>query len=159
LRFSFGSIGIPSLSNRNFRVVTFTNIIPATSANNVLLFPEFEVRSLALDLTVTERGALSNFVANGGLMIVHGQGPNAGAFINAVFGLAVAESSQSGGGTVYTRTAAATGTHFADGPASITGNNGQITLGVSSLPAGSLSIYENSGQSAVAELPFAGGAR
>src|SRR5207249_3614460 len=117
---------------------TFTNIIPATSANNVLLFPEFEVRSLALDLTVTERSALSNFVANGGLMIVHGQGANAGAFINAAFGLAVVESSQSAGGTVYTRTAAATGTHFGDDPVSITGNNGQITLSVSSLPAGSL---------------------
>src|SRR5207249_3630288 len=143
--------------NRNFRVVTFTNMTAAASANNVLLFPEFEVRSLAPDLTVVERAALSNFVANGGLMIVHGQGPKAGAFINAVFGLAVVESSQSGGGTVYTRTAAAAGTHFADDPASITGNDGQITLGVSSLPVGGLSIYENSGQSAVAEIPFGGG--
>jgi|ERR1041385_7614294 hypothetical protein len=59
-----------SLTNLGFSVITFTDIIAAASSNLVLLFPEFEIRSLAQDLTVAQRAALSNFVANGGLMVV-----------------------------------------------------------------------------------------
>jgi hypothetical protein len=146
-----------SLTNLGFQVVTFTDIPVAAVANSVLLFPEFEVRSLALDLTGTERAALSNFVSQGGLMIVLGHGPNAGTFINTVFGLTVVESSQSAGGTVYTRTAVASGTQFADDPPTITGNNGQITLGLSSLPTGSLGLYTNGTQGAVVEMLLGNG--
>jgi len=147
-----------SLASLGFQVVTFTNILAATAGNSILLFPEFEVRSLAPDLTGAERAALSNFVASGGLIIIHGSGPNAGTFLNTVFNLAVLESSQSGGGTIFSRTAAAAGTAFAGGPATITGNNGQITLSRTSLPAGSLSLYENGNQSAVVEM-FVGNGR
>jgi len=143
-----------SLTNRGFRVITFTDITTAASANAVLLFPEFENRSLAQDLTSAERGALSNFVAHGGLLIVNGQGQNVGTLINSVFGFSVVEATWS---AVCTRTASAAGTHFADDPVSITVNNAQFALGISSLPPGSLSIYENGGQSVVAEIPFGGG--
>jgi uncharacterized repeat protein (TIGR01451 family) len=146
-----------SLTNLGFHVATFTDIPAAAASNRILLFPEFEVRSLGPDLTPTERAALTNFVANGGLLIIHGQGANAGTFINTVFGLTVVESTQSAGGTVYTRTAATTGTEFTNDPPTITGNNGQITLAIPNLPPGTLSMYENGSQSAVSEMPYGNG--
>jgi len=147
-----------SLTNLGFQVVTFTDIPAAVAAHSILLFPEFEVRSLAMDLTGIERAALSNFVANGGLMIIHGHGSNAGEFINTVFGYSVVESPQTVGGTLYSRTPFATGTQFEDDPLTLGGNNGQITLGVSSLPPGSLTLYANGTQGAVVEM-FPGNGR
>ena len=146
-----------SLTNLGFQVITFTNITVAASANSILLFPEFENRALDPDLTAGERAALSNFVAAGGLMIVHGQGGRAGAFINSVSGFGVVESSLPIGGTVFTRTPAVAGTQFADDPPVLTGNNGEHSLNTSSLPPGSLGLYTNGSEAAVVEMLHGGG--
>jgi hypothetical protein len=64
----------------------------------------------------------------------------------------VSESSQGSGGTTYPRTAQASGTQFTNAPGSVVGNDGTSTLWTESLPPGARSIYEASGQSAVAIL-------
>ncbi len=144
-----------SLTNLGYTITTFTDIASAAATNSVLLFPEQEVKSLAPYLTSASKAALSNFVAQGGLMVVHGGETGAGSLINAVFGLAVTESAQLGSGPVYSLSGQAAGTVFADGPASVPCNNGTSTL--TGLPTGALSIYENAGLSAVALIPFGGG--
>jgi hypothetical protein len=142
-----------SLTNRGFVVVTFTNIVATTAANIVLLFPEQEVAPLAPALTAAERSALSNFVAGGGLMIVHGSHTTtrSAGLLNLVFGFGVVEAEVSGG-VVFSRTVQAAGTAFTNAPASIASQNGSDVLLTASLPAGARSLYETNGQSLVAEM-------
>ncbi len=143
-----------SLINLGFFVTTFTNIEEATVANSILLFPEQETGALATDLSLTTRAALSNFVASGRLMVVHGAAGRGSALINTVFGLTLTESGTS---STYVQTTDANGTHFADDPVLITNLSLCITLSKASLPAGARSIYENAGATAVALMPFGGG--
>jgi len=145
-----------SLTNLGYVVTTFTNIGAAAATNTLLLFPEQEIQPLAPNLTSVARAALSNFVSQGGLLVVHGGENGAGSLLNTVFGLAVTESTQIGSGPVYSLTAQASETVFAGGPASVPCNNGTSTL--TNLPSGSTSIYESAGLSAVALIPFGSGA-
>ena len=143
-----------SLTNLSFVVSTFTNIATATIGNSILLFPEQEVRALGPDLSVSTRAALSNFVASGRSMIVHGSGGRGSALINTVFGLTLTES---GTRTTYARTTDADGTRFADDPVLITNVSACVTLLKTSLPPVARSIYESTGATAVALIPFGGG--
>lgn len=138
-----------SLTNLGFAVVTFTNIIEAAAASNVLLIPELEAGDLAAALTAAERSALSNRVVSGGTMIVHGRLTRASGLINSVLGLSVVEVSTSSSNNL---TAAAIGTQFADDASSIPNLSGTRALQKTSLPPGSRSIYETNGLSVVAEM-------
>jgi uncharacterized repeat protein (TIGR01451 family) len=150
---------VASLQLAGFLTTTFTNIATATQLNRSLLFPEFEVGDLSAALSASDRVALSNFVVQGRVLIVHGDNDNNVArFLNLLFGLAVSESAQSSGGVTYQRTLQANGTAFATDPATIIGNNGTSTLATNTLPPGALSLYESSGQSAVALIPRGAGA-
>ncbi len=144
-----------SLTNRGFGVVTFTNIVAAAAANSVLLFPEQEIAALAPALTVAGRSALSNFVASGGLMIVHGSGSSRDAqLVNTVLGTTIASGSV---GSTFNLMPAAVGTHFADDPATVPNLSACFTWQTNSLPPGSKSIYESVNASAVAWVPFGTG--
>lgn len=151
-----------SLQNRGFTTTTFTDVASAAATNRILLFPEQENAELAPALSAAARTALADFVAKGGLMIVHGTGiggppRRTATLLNTVFGFSVVESEQSGFGPAYARMAAATGTAFGDDPASLPFNNGSMTLTTASLPPGALSIYENAGQSLVALIHYGAG--
>ncbi|MCX6902364.1 MAG: FG-GAP-like repeat-containing protein [Verrucomicrobia bacterium] len=147
-----------SLTNRGFTVVTFTNMVAATAANSVLLFPEQEVAALAPALSLAEQSALSGFVAGGGLMIVHGSFTTSRSadLLNQVFGLAVQEAPASNG-LVFSRTTQAAGTVFVNAPASLAGQYASDILQTASLPPGARSIYATNGQSVVAEIDYGNG--
>ena len=96
-----------SLTNLGYMITTFTDVGAAAATNSVLLFPEQERSSLAPYLTSTAKAALSNCVAQGGLVVVHGGENGAGSLLDTVFGLAVTESTQLGSGPTYTLTSQA----------------------------------------------------
>ena len=147
-----------SLTDLGFPVETFTDIVAATATHSVLLFPEQEVDALAPALTPTERSALADFVAGGGLMIVHGSPTTSrsASLINLLFGFALEEATVSDG-LAFDRTAQAAGTEFMNAQTSIESQSGSDILQSASLPAGALGIYENLGQSIVAEMYFGSG--
>jgi hypothetical protein len=131
-----------SLANRGFPVVPFTDLIDAAGSYKTILIPEQENRDLASDLTGAERGALSNFVFEGGTLVIHGTYTTASeSLINALFGYSVQENNN--GGSVFQRSAAAAGTEFADDPVTLLDNNATMVLLPGSLPANAISIYTN----------------
>jgi hypothetical protein len=149
-----------SLRSGGYTVTTFTDVAAAAAANRILLFPEQEIASLGPALSTAAKTALASFVADGGLMIVHGTGlspARTATLLNTVFGFSLVESGQVSSGPAYARMAAATGTAFANDTASLPFNNGSSTLQTTSLPTGALSIYENAGQSMVALIRYGSG--
>jgi hypothetical protein len=148
-----------SLLRLGFTVTTFTDIAAATLTNRILLFPEQENANLGPALSAGTRAALSNFVARGGLMILHGDinGGGAAGLLNTTFGFSTVGNGQMASGITFFRTSAAVGTAFADDPISLPVNDGTSTLVKSSLPGGAKSIYEFGPSNVVALIPFQNG--
>ena len=147
-----------SLRRLGFTATTFTDIAAATTTNKVLLFPDQEIAALGPLLSAGNQAALSNFVARGGLMILHGSQFKRGSnLLQRVFGFSVVETEQTSVGPTNLLNAAATGTAFADDPATLPFVNGSSTLLASSLPAGSKSIYQIAGSNLVSIIPFGAG--
>lgn len=132
-----------SLWHLGHPVVAFTNIT-GTLTNGIVVFPSLTIGALGPDLTSEERGALSNFVARGGILIVHGDydyatgDGSAAGLLNAVFGWSLVEGYVGGN---FTLTAACTGTVFATSPVELGLNFATSVLVEQSLPADALSIY------------------
>lgn len=142
-----------SLTNMGVIVSTFTNILSATN-NPCLLFPSMENGDLGKALTAPQRAALSNFVMNGGKVILHGtysSDSSSASLFNAVFGWSVQEASSEA--FSFAQTPAATGTEFADDPPTIYNNDYTSTLLVKSLPPGTHNIYSEGDECAVALIP------
>src|SRR5205823_10374359 len=116
------------------------------SSDLPLLFPGFEADDLARTLSSASRDALQNFVARGGVVILHGANNDVGRpvrFLNSVWGFGVAYASSY---SFLTRSAAAQGTAFATDQDWLPFNNYTEGLLPSSLPEGALSLYQNAGQ-------------
>jgi hypothetical protein len=146
-----------SLRRLGHRVTTFTNISTAASGSAPLLFPAFEAGDLARPLTPATRDALQNFVARGGVLILHGCNNDFNRpvrFLNKVLGFSVAGLYSS---VSVSRSGQADGTAFADGPDSLPINNHTAGLLRSSLPPGARSVYENADDTAVVLFPFGSG--
>ena len=79
-----------SLSALGYPVVTFTNILSTVGNFRTILFPHQQYRPLGPDLTTAERAALSNFVFQGGKLIVQGASAK---LLNAILGLSLTETS------------------------------------------------------------------
>lgn len=145
-----------SLLFLGYGLATFTNIETAAAANLVLVFPELEAGYLPASLDETTRAALAEFVETGGSIILHGV-PDAPGWsadlLNAVFGFGVQEF-QEVDGLLYTRTAQADSTAFAANALSLPTNHRSTILETGGLPPGALSIYEESGRTLVAVLPY-----
>jgi hypothetical protein len=125
-------------------VSTFTGLSAAAwtaalAGKQVLVIPEQERGSIAATpLPAATITAIQNFVNGGGTLIVADDYSNT-FFLNAVFGYSIVRD---GTGAVSTKTAAATGTVFAGGPATLPNNDatdgGSVTA---SLPAGAVCAY------------------
>jgi len=136
-----------ALLAKGYIVSTFTGLSEADfqsalSAADALLIPELEFGNLAAALSPTVHSVISNYVVNGGCMVLNGQfdGNNA-TFYNTVLGRSVTGAIAYITGT-STQTAAAAGTAFAGGTLLLPGNNGSYPWRKNSLPPGALSIYE-----------------
>ncbi|MFN2285051.1 MAG: beta-propeller fold lactonase family protein, partial [Anaerolineae bacterium] len=145
------------LAAMGYTVLPFTGIDEAAwstalAGANVLVIPELEVNSnLGNDLSPAARAVIVGFVNGGGGLIEFYQGVD---FLNPVFEFSL---NHSGGGD-SSITAAAVGTAFEGGPASLTSNDATWGLDSSTFPAGGLAIYSSSGTNAeVAWLPYGSG--
>lgn len=142
-------------------VSTFTDYSAAgltsvLSGKDVLVIPEQENGSLANSLTGDAITAIHNFVSSGGSMVVGADsGTNDTVLLNTLFGFAVTNASTSS--MTFSKTLSATGTVFADDPASLPWDNGTYTIAKSSLPTGALSLYENGNNTAVTLIPYGQG--
>jgi hypothetical protein len=138
-----------AVQSLGFLTHTFTNLVTALPYQRVVI-PSQQVQALAPGLTTTSRATLSNFVAQGGTLIVLGSGGLPSSFLNPIFGLAVQETNN---GSVHGRTAEANGTEFADDPETIFGNSSTTVLWPDSVPADALVSYTNNlGGSAVTAI-------
>lgn len=145
------------LAAMGYAVVPFTGIdetawSTALAGANVLVIPELEVNSsLGDNLSPAVRAVIADFVNQGGGLIEFYQGPE---FLNPVLGLSL---NSSGGGSSSIM-AAAVGTAFQGGPATLPSNNATSGLDSSTFPSGGLAIYSSGGNNAeVAWLPYGAG--
>ncbi|WP_042064392.1 VCBS domain-containing protein [Acinetobacter tjernbergiae] len=161
-----GGIGAESdnlqatLSSQGHIVSTFTDysatgLTTALSGKQVLVIPELEVGSLGSALTTQAKDVIRDFISDGGSLIIGGSsGSNDTLLLNDLFGFSLTGNNAN---TATNRTGTATGTTFADDPTSLPWNDGTYSLNTSSLPAGSKSVFEASGVTSVAVMPYGAG--
>jgi hypothetical protein len=100
-----------------------------------------------------------SWVEQGGAMVIHSSEearPKVTSFLEVVFGLS-GVAGVNGTGVQTAKTAAAALTQFAGGPAVLPGNASTGLLSLDTLPAGSLSIYDNGAAASVAIIPVGSG--
>ncbi len=129
-----------------FLTHTFTNLVDAPAYRRIVI-PSQQAQPLGPNLPPTSRAALSNFVHQDGTLVVLGSGGLPSSFLNPIFGLSLQETNN---GSVHGRTTEASGTEFADDPATVSGNSSTTVLWPGSLSSDALVIYtNNTGRSAV----------
>jgi len=158
-----------SLIARGHSVTTFTStnaagLSTALAGQDALVIPELEVAPLAPDLNAAARDVIHGFVSGSGQLVVHACSiTNVGcvpALLNGIFGFALTESQVSNGEPPMPLTAAAAGTEFAGGPASLENFASQSTpraLDLVSLPSQARSVYADPMKSMVTAIPFGNG--
>lgn len=143
-----------SLRFLGYEPVPFTDFLSATATYPVLVIPKQELGELSAVLSSAAQAALSNFVWQGRLLIVHGSAGRAASLLNALFGWSVGESA---GSTAYYRTVQAGGTLFADDPSPLADNQQVYTLYSPNLPPDHLRLYTNGAATAVALIHHGSG--
>ena len=147
-----------SITAKGYTVRAFTGITAndfsfALAGAKVLVIPEQEINDLAPDLSGDAVHIIRSYVASGGgLIITNNSPPNAGTFLDRVFGISVTEGAGPG---ATTKQATAAGTNFASGPGTLPENDGTDFL--TGLPAGAASIYANGANSSVVAFTFGNG--
>jgi hypothetical protein len=152
-----------TLISQGFDVATFTGTTTAEwttalTGADVLAIPELEVDDeLGTALEPGALAAVQAFVNGGGRMTTYVD--SAFSFMETVLGLpsGTLESNES---CPCTKAAAAAGTEWADGPATLADNNATDTLDVTTAPAGSLAIYaddDDADEAGLALIPVGSG--
>ena len=114
----------------------------ALGSTGALVIPELENGNLSGSLSAATKSSVSSFVSGGGNLVVAGSHTAYGLdLLNSIFGWSLIGTTHSFSSSSLT--AAAAGTDFAAGPASLDGLNAtwHITGGI---PAGATSIYSDS---------------
>jgi hypothetical protein len=163
---SLQSFGENATAFTDFSAAGFT---AALAGKDTLVIPEEENNldtCLAENMTQDARDVVKNFVGAGGQLVLMATGEDGckDVFLNDVFGYSVSEGVEVNLATRgvevvnYNKTAAAAGTEWADGPASVPDNNATGTLDETTLPPTAKSIYsDGAGNSAVAVFAFGDG--
>lgn len=142
-----------------FTGTSATEIDAALAGQAVFVIPELErspVPSLYDALAADARSALASFVSGGGTLVVCYPGSKAVTLLNGVFGFSLTGAGFTSPASL--NTAAAAGTYFEGGTTSLTGPSATSSLATGSLPAGSVSMFiDSGGQSAVAIIPYGAG--
>jgi hypothetical protein len=142
------------LSVTPFTGITADEIAAAVTGKDVVVIPELEKGDVTPDLDAAAQAALSDYVFAGGTMVVNSPS-GALNLLNTVFGLTLTSA---GSATTNLVAAAAAGTTFQGGPASLTGFSATTTLTIASLPTGSRALYTDGGANAsVVAMPFGAG--
>ncbi len=139
----------------NFTGITSAEIDAALLGKHAFVIPEQEISSLNTALTAAARSSIASFVSNGGTLVVNAPSTNGTTLLNGVFGFSTVSASVSTASTL--NAAGSVGTPFAGGPASIPSNNATSGITTASLPPGSVSMYMNGSNAAVAVIPYGTG--
>jgi hypothetical protein len=137
-----------TLLSQGHTVFTFTGITAAdfttaTAGRDVLAIPELERGDLNAALDAAARTAIATYVQGGGTLWVFGStADRAYSLLNATFGYSISGGSMSS--PCPLNNSDAVGTSFEGGPVSIPYNDDTTAIVTSSLPPGSLVIYEAS---------------
>ena len=130
--------------------------IAATTGVDTILLPEFERGNPSGDMSATAKGALTSFVSNGGNLVISAAGGSQTVgFLNDVFGFSLVRDYT--GSALSLNAAAAGGTAFAPGPASLPWANGTYSVLASSLPTGALNLYTDGTGTSVFSVAYGGG--
>ena len=122
-----------------FTGITDADFTAALAGSQVLIIPEMEVIDLTPDLSGEAITVLSDFVDQGGRLLVFGSTDDPTEnLLNTVFGFSLDLSGNTG---TAEKTAEAAGTLFEDGPATIPSNDGTGAIVAASLPAGGINVY------------------
>lgn len=149
-----------SLTSLGHVVTAFTgtqaaDFTAALADADVLLFPEFELGDFLPDTATQD--VIRGFVGAGGTLVMNGDaGAGDEAFLNAVFGFSLVQGTNSTFGESAAQPDRAA-TTFADDPPTLRNGNGTYAVQTASLPTGSLNLYESSGNTTVAAMPFGAG--
>ncbi len=138
-----------------FTGITAADFTAATSGVGILVFPEMEIGNLNPDLTPAARSVLTSFVSGGGSIIQANLFSGNSSLPNALFGYSLTQFGNIGDTTL--NAAAAAGTPFAGGPATLAGSNAVEGVLLSSLPPGALDIYDDGTYSSVFGTTFGSG--
>jgi hypothetical protein len=128
----------------------------AFEAAEVVQIPELEQGDLAAALPAEVKQALADYVAAGGVLIVHGDGSGRFAMLlNAVFGFATTIGDDLSFGQLA-RSPGLEYTRFDGGVTNLYGFDG--TTAISGLPEGALAVYESpQGHDGVVRIPYGAG--
>ncbi|MBL8175156.1 MAG: PEP-CTERM sorting domain-containing protein [Bryobacterales bacterium] len=149
-----------ALTNLGHTTSTFsstTNWAANLGAANLAIIPDLD-NDLFAALTVAQRSEIASFVSSGRNLLVTGGSANTtdtNGFLNGIFGFAVVATGSAFSSIIDN--AAATGTPFAAGPASLGPVNQVFGHTSSSLPGGALNLYHNATNSAVWTASFGAG--
>ena len=124
-----------------FSGITAADWQTATQGVEVLVIPELDNGELFPDLSLAAGQVIFNYVNGGGglVMFDRADGPTPN-MLNGIFGFSLVGG---GGGVTYLNAAAAVGTPFATGPASLSDPSATELFLTSSLPAGALDLYND----------------
>jgi VCBS repeat-containing protein len=147
-----------TLNSLGHTVSTFTDysaagLTAALSGKSVLMLPQQEAGDWGNALTDAAKQVIRDFVADGGSMVISAdqrQTMNEIFGFNTSIGLAPL-------GITYGATAAAGGTTFGDGLASLPAINSVYGVSKVSLPGGAVSMFESGDVSGAAVIPFGDG--
>lgn len=156
-----------SLQHQGFGVLGFTNWLETLATRERVLLPPLG-NDLPQRLSRAERIGLSNYVARGGILMVHGEYWNsyASSLLNSLFGFALEEwypdalpklEAASEDDYSLTRTAETEGTDFAAAPARIRANRYCNYLWSATFPPGARNLYDDYGWSAVTLFEYGQG--
>ena len=124
-----------------FAGITAADFAAATAGQNVLAIPELENGDLNAALDAAARTAIASYVQGGGVLFVFGSSDTyAYNLLNATFGYSIASGSESS--PYPLNNSDAVGTPFEGGPVTLPYNDDTTAIVSSSLPGGSLVIYE-----------------
>jgi PEP-CTERM motif-containing protein len=150
------------LSSLGHTTATFTGISDsawstALGATDVMVVPELERGNLSAGLSATTKDNIANFVDGGGNFILSGNGNTYDVdLLNSIFGYSLVSVSHSWDST-YLASAAADGTTFEGGPASIPGLSATWGVASTSLPTGSRDLYSNGDFTSVMAASYGAG--
>jgi hypothetical protein len=134
-----------------FDAMDAAGISAALAGKSVMILPEQEQGALYWSLDAAALNVIKAFVQAGGGLVVNYDYYES---LNEIFGFSMVSQSTSGSSSLM---AAAAGTKFAGGPATLPWNDDTGGLVSASLPAGSQVIYETNGIATVSLTQFGAG--
>lgn len=142
-------------SVHSFSGITAADFSSGLSGRQTLVFPEADRANLAGSLTSDAKAVIANFVQQGGGLVMAADSGGGGfqdrELLNSIFGFQLVDV---GSPSTSSLMAAASGTRFAGGPATLPQLNQTSGFTNASLPAGAKSIYaSNNNDAYVALLP------